>query len=276
MGVKVVVANQKGGTGKTTSTILLSYLLSREGLRVLAVDFDPQACLTISLRAGGPDISKALESLLVEYEEKVNEGEEVDPTKIVDARKYVTSVEFLDGRFDVVPSSRHLGTVERRLNDAIEGERVLSWFLNGLDYDVVLIDTRPSIDALLMNALVAGDYVLIPVDLHTLGLVGFKLLVSVVNRTKNYHNRDLKWLGVLPTRSERCKEVTKNLKILKEKVGDVIKVYDPVPKSVAVERMFHARSVEELTKSVRTAKDVLGAYENVAKDIVKLVGGERA
>ena len=55
MGVKVVVANQKGGTGKTTSTILLSYLLSREGLRVLAVDFDPQACLTISLRAGGPD-----------------------------------------------------------------------------------------------------------------------------------------------------------------------------------------------------------------------------
>ena len=56
----------------------------------------------------------------------------------------------------------------------------------------------------------------------------------------------------------------------------MIKVYDPVPKSVAVERMFHARSVEELTKSVRTAKDVLGAYENVAKDIVKLVGGEKA
>jgi len=276
MGVKVVVANQKGGTGKTTSTILLSYLLSREGLRVLAVDFDPQACLTISLRAGGPDISKALESLLVEYEEKVNEGEEVDPTKIVDARKYVTSVEFLDGRFDVVPSSRHLGTVERRLNDAIEGERVLSWFLDGLDYDVVLIDTRPAIDALLTNALVAGNYVLVPVDLNSPGLVGFKLLVSVVNRTKNYHNRDLKWLGVLPTRFERCKEMTKNLKILKEKVGDVIKVYDPVPKSVAVERMFHARSVEELTKSVRTAKDVLGAYENVAKDIVKLVGGEKA
>ena len=271
MGIRIVVANQKGGTGKTTSTIILSYLLSKAGLKVLAVDFDPQACLTTSLGLKADNgVAEALEMLIREYDAK--RVEDVNPGELVDAKDYVVVAKFLDGNFDVLPSSKDLGVVERRLNETFEGERMLSWLLDGLNYDVTIIDTKPSIDALLRNALVAGDYVLVPVDLRTLGLVGFVELVGVVMSAKRSYNSKLKWLGVLPTRFGRYKEEMANLEKLREKVQDKIKIYDPVPNSVAVERMFHVESLEELFRAVKTAKDVFKAYERVAEDVKALVG----
>ena len=269
--LKIAITNQKGGTGKTTTTLILSYLLSRKGYKVLAVDLDPQASLTLALGYDPDEVEKSIASVFsayITFHEKMLKREKPELT-IEDVKMRVN---FIDAKFNFVPSNPSLEAYNLQLGAMVGGERLLYRILDDISsYDFVLIDTQPTLSKLVINALVAADKILAPVELSYLSIGGLTLLISTIADVKELYNRNLSWLGILPVKYEkRSRIVKKNMERLKV-LEKHVKIYPPVPKSIALERLLIERvSIEELVKKLKSAKEVLSAYENVVKDIEKL------
>jgi chromosome partitioning protein len=245
--------------------MVLSYLLARDGYDVLVVDLDPQSSLTLALGYDPDELDRTLVVLFSAYSSKKGD---VSPGDVV------RSVEFLDASFDFMPSTPLLEEFNFHLGAAVGGERVFAKILNDSnDYDVVVIDTQPSLSKLLVNALVAADRVLTPVELSYLSIGGLTLLVDTVVGVRDAYNEDLEWLGILPTKFEkRSVSARKNLEKLRMLEGR-IKIYDPVPKSAALERLLIERlPVEEVVKRLKSAREVLAAYGKVVEDVKGLLG----
>ncbi|GAY11362.1 ParA family protein [Pseudonocardia sp. N23] len=181
----IAVANQKGGVGKTTSTINLGAALAEYGRRVLLVDFDPQGALSVGLGVQPHQLETTIYNLLME---RGVEAEDV----IME-----TSVEGLD----LLPSNIDLSAAEVQLVTEVGREQVLGRALKRvLDrYDVVLIDCQPSLGLLTINALACADSVLIPLACEFFSLRGVALLMDTIDKVTDRLNPDLTLLGVLPT-----------------------------------------------------------------------------
>ena len=272
--VVISISNQKGGTGKTTTTIFLSYLLAQKNYKVLAIDTDPQASLTKVLGytprdVEGKDLSTIYEEAVKQYESNIEGYPEIN------VKEYAIRTKFHDTEFDFLASSLRLNDIANRLKELVESQFMLKWILDSVrsKYDIILIDNPPSTGILVVNSLVSADYVLAPVELTPLGLSGFTDLIGVVSRVKRSYNRELKWLGVLPTKFEKKNRDMKyyytELKQLLEKAG--IRLFNPVPKSVLISRMFRDEYLPDIIKNVKTANEVLKSYEMVINAIVEVV-----
>ena len=271
-GVRIAIANQKGGTGKTTTALILSYLLSREGYDVLTVDLDPQASFTLALGYDPDEVEKSITDVFSEYVAFYDKKLKKEKPKLT-IEDVKERVNFMDAKFDFVPSNPRLEAFNLQLGAMVGGERLLYWILDDVEgYDIVIVDTQPTLSKLVINALVAVDYVLAPVELSYLSIGGLTLLMSTVADVKELYNRNLSWLGILPVKYEkRSSIVRKNMEKLKV-LEEHVKIYPPVPKSVALERLLIERiSIEDLVKRLKSAKEVLSAYENVVRDIEELV-----
>ncbi len=270
--LRIAIANQKGGTGKTTTALILSYLLSRRDYDVLAVDLDPQASFTLALGYDPDEVERCITDVFSEYVAFYDKRlKKEKPELTIDEAK--ESVKFMDAEFDFVPSNPRLEAYNLQLGAMVGGERLLYRVLDDVeDYDVVIIDTQPTLSKLVINALVASDKILAPVELSYLSIGGLTLLLSTVADVKELYNRNLSWLGILPVKYEkRSSIVRKNMERLRV-LEEHVKIYPPVPKSVALERLLIERiSIEDLVKKLKSAKDVLSAYENVVRDIEELV-----
>lgn len=186
MGRILSVANQKGGVGKTTTTINLATALALADQRVLVVDMDPQGNLTsgVGLKGQSAPAGTIYEALTAD-----------DPHP----RNYVlpSAIEHLS----IIPADRNLTGAEIELVTAANRERRLERILEGLraDFDFIFIDSPPSLGLLTLNALVAADSVLVPLNCEYFALEGIAELLSTIERVKASLNPRLQIEGVLLT-----------------------------------------------------------------------------
>jgi len=261
--IKLACVNQKGGTGKTTTVLHLSYILARKGLKVLAVDLDPQANLTSAFGLDPDSVEKGMDDVLESYAQK---GEKVRITDIA------VPAEIGSVKVTLAPSNAYLERLNITLLNALARESVLRSALEDvMGFDVVLVDCQPTLSILTLNALVAADYALIPAETRALSVQGLLMLFDTIEQVREKLNRNLRVLGILPVRYQsRLKAAQKNLERL-QNFSDIVKVYPPVPESAAFEETIENRKTLYEVDS-ETAKRALKIYEQVAEDIEKILG----
>jgi chromosome partitioning protein len=201
----IAFANQKGGVAKTTTTLNLGVALMEQGKRVLAVDLDPQGNLTMSQGWNPDEIERSLFDVLVH---------KLPITEIV--RK---------GEIDIAVSSIDLAGAELALSSMIGRERALDKALLPVkeDYDYILIDTPPSLGLLTINALVASNGVIVPVQCEYLSLRGLVQLENTLTMIRENLNPDVAIQGILPTMyDKRLLHSKEAVEILRENFGDLV------------------------------------------------------
>ncbi|WP_416343527.1 ParA family protein [Isoptericola peretonis] len=181
----VAMCNQKGGVGKTTTTINLGAALAEYGRRVLLVDFDPQGAASVGVGVSPHDLDLSVYNLLMERD--------VTFTDVLQA----TNIEGLD----VLPANIDLSAAEVQLVGEVARESVLARALRPAldDYDVILVDCQPSLGLLTVNALTAAHGVLIPLECEFFALRGVALLVETIEKVRDRLNPALEIDGILPT-----------------------------------------------------------------------------
>jgi chromosome partitioning protein len=182
--VITAIVNQKGGVGKTTTAFNLGVGLQRLGKRVLLVDLDPQAALTVSAGISLPHVTISIYQALLD--------DAVDPAAVI--RETTSGV-------DVLPATLDLAAAEVELVNMTLRELVLKDVLSKIQhrYDHILIDCPPSLGLLTINALAAAHQVIIPLQCEFLATRGLNLLLRTLTKIQGRLNRDLKVAGILPT-----------------------------------------------------------------------------
>ena len=266
----LAVANNKGGVAKTTTVASLGAAFAEQGLRVLLVDLDPQACLTFSLGVDPDDVVDGVHELLLAHASLDGAVAALDGMGPV-----VVTVG--DG-LDLVPATIDLAAAEAELLDADRREWVLSRALADLTvgYDIVLVDCSPSLGLLTVNALTAADEVLVPLQCEMLSHRGVGQLLDAVGDVQRLVNPDLVMRGVLPTMFDaRTNHSRAVLADVAQRYG--LPVLDPpIPRSVRfAEAPALGRTILETARSSRGAQ----AYRQVAIRLLQTWGlgpGRRA
>ena len=223
------ITNQKGGVGKTTSTVNLGVGLAREGKKVLLVDGDPQGSLTISMGIQDPDsLTETLSTLmLAEMEDKP-----IPPDYGI--------IHHSEG-VDLLPGNIELSGVELSLVNTMSRELVLRNVLNRLrsNYDYIFIDCMPSLGLMNINALAAADSVIIPLQPQFLSTKGLNLLLRSIARVRKQINPRLRIDGILFTMVDsRANNARDIISSLRSAVGDNIRVFKTeIPRSVRAEEI---------------------------------------
>lgn len=205
----VAMCNQKGGVGKTTSTINLGAALAEYGRRVLLVDMDPQGALSAGLGVPHYELDKTIHNVLVE------------PRVSVDDVLLQTRVKHMD----LVPSNIDLSAAEIQLVNEVGREQTLGRALHPvLDrYDYVLIDCQPSLGLLTVNGLACADGVVIPTECEYFSLRGLALLTDTVDKVRDRLNPKLEISGILLTRYDpRTVNAREVMARVVERFGDLV------------------------------------------------------
>ncbi|OBJ24573.1 ParA family protein [Mycobacterium colombiense] len=205
----VAMCNQKGGVGKTTSTINLGAALAEYGRRVLLVDMDPQGALSAGLGVPHYELEKTIHNVLVE------------PRVSIDDVLLQTRVRHMD----LVPSNIDLSAAEIQLVNEVGREQTLGRALHPvLDrYDYVLIDCQPSLGLLTVNGLACSDGVVIPTECEYFSLRGLALLTDTVDKVRDRLNPKLEISGILLTRYDpRTVNSREVMARVVERFGDLV------------------------------------------------------
>lgn len=246
----IAMCNQKGGVGKTTSSINIAGALAQYGRRVLIVDFDPQGAATVGLGVNANTVENTIYTALFDIS--------VDPHDVVQHTAFEN--------IDVIPANIDLSAAEVQLVTEVGREQILNSVLRKLksEYDLIIVDCQPSLGLLTVNALAAADGVIIPVAAEFFALRGVALLMQSIEKVQSRINPALEVDGVLITmytKTLHCEEVCQ-------------RVYEAFS-----EKVFHtfiSRSIKLPDSTVAAAPVVVYApehktskeYREVARELI--------
>lgn len=254
----IAICNQKGGVGKTTTTVNLGIGLAKEGKRVLVIDADPQGDLTTCLGwKNGDELQTTLADLMNKTltERPIGKGEGI--------------LHHEEG-VDLLPSNLELSAMEMNLVNAMSRELTLKNCLKEIkkDYEYILIDCMPSLGMITVNALAAADSVMIPVQAQYLPAKGMTQLVQTIGKVQRTLNPDLRIDGIVLTLVDgRTNLAKQTLHILRNQYGNRMKIYSSqIPVAVkAAETSFQGKSIYAYDKN----SSVANAYENLTKEVIR-------
>ncbi|MGX7091508.1 ParA family protein [Hutsoniella sourekii] len=256
MNAKIIaIANQKGGTGKTATTMNLGYALSEAGKKVLVIDFDPQHNLTNYLSDRDHEFTIA-EAISYELQ-----GDSFPRTPIYSYEE----------NLDYIPTTLNLSAIDMQLITANAREYILSDILEKLEvkseYDYVIIDCMPALNTLLINALTAADSVIIPVEASYGAFEGLGQLFTYVNMVTQRLNRDLTVDGIIYTKVNNTKIANEVRDRLKECYPELL--FDNEIKELTEARKSYA---ERIPLSKMQGSRLASDYANLAKELVDQKG----
>lgn len=247
----IAMCNQKGGVGKTTTTINLAAALADYGRKILVVDFDPQGALSVNLASDYQDAPTI-------YDLMMNTS--------MDPRLTIQKTEIPN--LDIIPANIDLSAAEMNLVTEMGRERVLDGILHKIkgDYDVIFIDCQPSLGLLTVNALTAAHGVLIPMATEFFALRGVALLIQTIEKVKARTNPTLQLDGLIPTmhdnRTLHAREVLERLQeafpgmVFQTAIGRTVKFPD-------------ATVARKPITTFAPTSDAAEAYRRVARELVK-------
>ncbi|MGM0931442.1 MAG: ParA family protein [Actinomycetota bacterium] len=251
----VAMVNQKGGVGKTTSTINLGAALAEVGRKVLLVDFDPQGALSAGLGTNPHELDLTVYNVLMDRKTDIREA--IQPTDVEN--------------IDLLPANIDLSAAEVQLVNEVAREQVLAHALRKVedDYDIILIDCQPSLGLLTVNALTAAHGVIIPLICEFFALRAVALLVETIEKVQDRLNPRLQIDGVLATmydpRTLHSREVIGRLL---EAFGD--KVFETVIKRTI--KFADATVAAEPITSYAGNHAGATAYRQLAKELISRGG----
>lgn len=255
----IALTNQKGGVGKTTTAVNLGVSLAKQGNKVLLIDADAQANLTMALGYNRPDELPVTLSTIVQ--------------NIMDKTPYDAHRGILHHSegIDLIPSTIELSGNEAAIIGAKNRDTILTTHINEVrkNYDYVLIDCMPSLGMITINALAAADSVIIPTQPHFFSAKGLEQLLRSVSMVRRNINPKLRIDGILMTMAMPRTNITKEvMETVRSAYGQKIKVFDTViPFSIrAVEATAEGKSIFAYDKSGKVA----AAYEQFGKEVADI------
>ena len=187
----ISIINQKGGVGKTTTSINFACGLARENYHVLLIDLDPQAHSTACLKIEPENYKYAIHDVLVN---KINIQEAILKTQI--------------NKLDLIPSNIRLDKAEQLLTPEMFKETRLHKAISNLDYDFIIIDCRPTLGTLTVNALYSSDFIIVPCEMARYSLDGFADLMDTIENVKNDNLEQKNFIRVLLNKVDSRKKIS--------------------------------------------------------------------
>ena len=252
----LAIANQKGGVGKTTTAVTLSAAFARAGYRVLVIDLDPHACASVHLRFYPDEVAATINDIFV--------SEEKDWGEIWTKIRYRHEGQ----AFDVTPGSIRLSELEADLRGRKGKGAILQQALVHIrrDYDYIVIDCPPHVGILLVNALVACDLLVIPIQTDFLALHGLKLLFDSIRILNRVLPEPITYRALATMYDRRARACNRVLELLNLKMGN--RMFRSI---IGVDTRFRdasalGRVIYEIDSGSRGARE----YEDLAREIVAL------
>ncbi len=259
----IVLANQKGGVAKTTTTMSLGAGLTELGYRVLLVDMDQQGSLTISCGIEPDELDQTIYNVLSSHAD-IKVRNPLPLNSVI--------LELEEGMF-IAPANNELAALDLEIERALDRERILQRALEPLlsDYDYILIDCPPNLSLMVVNAFTAADSVLIPLQADYLATKGVRKLMELIDAVQVRLNPNLTILGILITMADtRTIHTREIIQVARNKYGQTSHVFEHVIKYSV--RMKEAPITGWSILHYDSGSEVSTAYRQLAKEIGSYAG----